>query len=53
MVRTSIGRAMADQAWFMRTLVALYMGFLGKPPGYGARYYVNAALRPIEEHVSE
>lgn len=37
----------------MRTLVALYMGFLGKPPSYGARYYVNAALRPSEEHVSE
>jgi hypothetical protein len=53
MVRTDIGRAVVDQAWFMKILVAVYMDVLGKSTDNGARHYVNAALRPKEEHVSE
>lgn len=52
MVSTGIGREVADQAWFMRVLVSLYVKIGGKPPDYGARHYIKAALRPQEEHVS-
>lgn len=53
MVRSDIGRAVGDQSWFMKILVGVYMGILGKSTEYGARHYINAALRPKEEHVSE
>lgn len=52
MVRTDIGRAVADQTWIMKLLVSLYMSLGGKAPDYGARHYILAALRPKEEHVS-
>lgn len=53
MVRTDIGRAVVDQGWVMKILVTAYMGVLGKSVEHGARHYVNAALRPKEEHVRE
>lgn len=53
MVKTDIGRNVGDQGWFMRVLVWGYLSISGKPPGYGARHYVQAALRPREEHVSK
>lgn len=52
MVKTDIGRNVAEQAWFMKTLVWVYLAISGKPPDSGARHYVKAALRPKEEHVS-
>lgn len=52
MVKTDIGRTVADQAWYMKALVWVYMTVTGKPPEYGARHYVKAAVRPKEEHVS-
>lgn len=52
MVKTDIGRNVADQAWFMKALVWVYLNITAKPPDYGARHYVKAALCPKEEHVS-
>lgn len=52
MVRTDIGRKVADQGWFMKALVWVYLSITAKPPDYGARHYIKAALRPQEEHVS-
>lgn len=53
MVNTDVARSFAGQNWFMNILVWVYMSSSGKPPDYGARHYVKAALRPKEEHVSE
>ncbi|KAK2609480.1 hypothetical protein N8I77_002977 [Diaporthe amygdali] len=50
MVKTNIGHTVADQTWIMKLLVSLYMSLGGKPPDYGARHYITAALRPKEEH---
>lgn len=52
MVKTDIGRNVGGQGWFMKALVWVYLSITGKPPDYGARHYVKAALRPKEEHVS-
>lgn len=52
MVKTGIGRNVADQAWFMKALVWVYLSITAKPTDYGARHYVKSALRPKEEHVS-
>ncbi|KAI1826993.1 hypothetical protein F4861DRAFT_494685 [Xylaria intraflava] len=49
-VRTDIGRTIAQSSWFMRFAVPAYLRVLGKSTDYGARFYVRAALKPIESH---
>ena len=52
LVHTDIGHAIASRSWLLKFGVPLYLLILGKTSDHGARTYVNAALKPESDHVS-
>ncbi|KAF4632902.1 hypothetical protein G7Y89_g5222 [Cudoniella acicularis] len=50
LVQTNITRDVSNQPLLTKITVSLYFKILAKSPNYGARSYVNAVLKPQEEH---